>query len=133
VQAHVGDLGEPEGRGLVEMLQRSERAAVEQVGFDVGLVPGRPWQRALEAQIPQIASAAAFVGADGIGPWQHLELDAFLREFASRGCPVIPVILPQSTRPPELPIFLKGMHWVDFRSPEPDPLGQLIWGIRGTR
>jgi hypothetical protein len=97
------------------------------------LVPGRPWQRALEVQITQIGSAAAFVGADGIGPWQHLELDAFLREFANRGCPVIPVILPQAAKPPELPIFLKGMHWVDFRSADPDPLSQLIWGIRGKR
>jgi hypothetical protein len=33
---HVGDIGEPEGRGLVEVLQRSEGAAVEQVVFKVG-------------------------------------------------------------------------------------------------
>jgi len=36
VQVHVGDVGKPECRGLVEMLQRSERAAVEQVGFEIG-------------------------------------------------------------------------------------------------
>jgi len=97
------------------------------------LVPGRPWQRALESQIGQIRSAAAFVGADGIGPWQHLELDAFLREFVNRGCPVIPVILSNVQKPPDLPVFLKGMHWVDSRSHQPDPYDQLIWGIRGKR
>jgi hypothetical protein len=36
VQAHVGGVGKPECRSLVQVLQRSERAAVEQVGFDIG-------------------------------------------------------------------------------------------------
>jgi len=36
---HVGDVGKPECRSLVEVLQRSEGAAVEQVGFDVGKWP----------------------------------------------------------------------------------------------
>jgi len=35
------------------------------------LRPGMPWQRALEAQIDSVMSAAVFVGAEGIGPWQH--------------------------------------------------------------
>jgi len=119
-------------KGIVKEIGRQLQAQGIRPWLDEwNLVPGRPWQRALEVQIPQIGSAAAFVGADGIGPWQHLELDAFLREFANRGCPVIPVILPHALKAPELPIFLKGMHWVDFRASDPDPLSQLIWGIRG--
>ena len=39
VQADVGDLGKPESRCLVEVLQRREGAAVEQVGFQVGKGP----------------------------------------------------------------------------------------------
>jgi len=121
-------------KGIVKEIAKQLQAKGIRPWLDEwNLVPGRPWQRALEAQIPQIGSAAAFVGADGIGPWQHMELDAFLREFVNRGCPVIPVILPQAANPPELPVFLKGMHWVDFRSPDPDPLSQLIWGVRGKR
>jgi hypothetical protein len=66
-------------------------------------------------RLPKAAwSRGASVGTHGIGPWQHMELDAFLREFVSRGCPVIPVILPSVHKPPNLPVFLKGMHWVDF-------------------
>jgi len=57
------------------------------------LRPGMSWQRLLEAQISSIKTAAVFVGKDGIGPWQHNELDAFLREFNERGIPVIPVLL----------------------------------------
>ena len=73
------------------------------------LPPGRPWQPLLEEQIGQIRSAAVFVGENGIGPWQDMELNAFLRQFVSKSCPVIPVILPECEETPELPIFLSGM------------------------
>jgi hypothetical protein len=97
------------------------------------LRPGIPWQRVLEEQIANIQAAAVFVGQDGIGPWQRLELDGFLRQFNKRGCPVIPVLLPGAGGEPELPLFLGGMTWVDFRVADPDPLKQLIWGITGLR
>ncbi len=95
------------------------------------LRPGLPWQRLLEEQIEHIKSAAVFVGKDGIGPWQQMELEAFLREFVSRGCPVIPVLLDYAPDKPKLPVFLRGMTWVDFRKSDPDPLEGLIWGITG--
>ena len=97
------------------------------------LRPGTPWQRVLEEQIANIHAAAVFVGREGIGPWQRQELDGFLREFNKRGCPVIPVLLPGAGGEPELPLFLRGMTWVDFRETAPDPLAQLIWGITGQR
>jgi hypothetical protein len=97
------------------------------------LRPGMPWQRSLEEQIANIRAAAVFVGGSGIGPWQRQELDGFLREFSTRGCPVIPVLLPGAGGEPELPLFLRGMTWVDFRVTDPDPLLQLIWGITGRR
>jgi small GTP-binding protein len=123
----------------------NDRAAVSNIGsrlIDKGILPwldewelrpGLPWQRALEAQIETIKSAAVFVGSSGLGPWHHLELEAFLREFAERNCPVIPVILDNAQEKPALPIFLKGNTWVDFRHKLPDPLERLIWGITGQR
>ncbi|OLE19480.1 MAG: transcriptional regulator [Cyanobacteria bacterium 13_1_40CM_2_61_4] len=95
--------------------------------------PGRPWQREIERQIVKIPSAAVFVGSSGIGPWQQLEIEAFLREFVSRGCPVIPVLLPDAVDKPKLPPFLEGMQWVDFRTSDPNPMERLIWGITGKR
>jgi hypothetical protein len=71
------------------------------------LRPGLAWQRALEQQIEKVQSAAVFVGAEGIGPWQHQELDAFLREFVDRGRPVIPVVLPDAPDIPDLRSFSK--------------------------
>ena len=97
------------------------------------LQPGLPWQRTLEEQIEQVKSAAVFVGENGIGPWEQLEIDAFLREFIRRGCPVIPVLLSGCEKEPKLPVFLKGHMWVDFRKSTPDPFEQLIWGITGVR
>ena len=57
------------------------------------LRPGLPWQQTLEEQIENIKSAAIFVGNSEIGPWQNMELNAFIRQFVQRQCPVIPVVL----------------------------------------
>lgn len=97
------------------------------------LRPGLPWQDVLEAQIADIGAAAVFVGPNGDGPWQQMELKAFLQQFVKRRCPVIPVILPGVDETPKLPPFLALMTWVDFRRDDPDPLDRLIWGITGEK
>ncbi|MDB9459606.1 SUMF1/EgtB/PvdO family nonheme iron enzyme, partial [Dolichospermum circinale CS-545/17] len=80
-----------------------------------------------------IRTAAVFVGNSGLGPWQIEEIKAFLRAFVNRKCPVIPVLLPNAPKEPKLPVFLQGLMWVDFREHDPEPLGQLIWGITGIK
>jgi WD40 repeat protein/GTPase SAR1 family protein len=95
------------------------------------LQPGQPWQPELEKQIKSIKAAAVFVGPDGFGPWHVVEQRALLQQFVNRQCPVIPVILPSCVKLPELPVFLEGMTWVDFRKLTPDPIKQLAWGITG--
>jgi hypothetical protein len=136
---------EPDVFDVFISYNRTDQPAVEKVAkqleklglkpwLDVWqLRPGLPWQDELERQIESIKSAAVFVGKAGVGPWQDLEQDAFLREFRKRRCPVIPVILPEGGDEPKLPIFLAGMTWVDFRSQDPDPMELLIWGITGKR
>ncbi len=99
--------------------------------------PGSSLQRSREQQIEQIGAAAVFVGKEGIGPWHRLEQEALLREFVGRDCPVIPVILSDAPEKPELPLFLQGIRWIDFREQVPpadiNPMEQLIWGITGKR
>jgi hypothetical protein len=97
------------------------------------LPPGRMWQELLEEQIEHIKTAAVFVGQSGVGPWQDMEIRAFLAEFVRRRCPVIPVILPECSTIPQLPLFLKQFTWVDFRKSTPNPFGHLLWGITGKR
>ncbi len=97
------------------------------------LRPGLPWQPELEKQIQNIRSAAVFVGENGTGPWQQMEIDAYLRRFVRQRCPVIPVLLTNAPKQPELPPFLEGMTWVDFRHFESNPMERLIWGITGVK
>jgi formylglycine-generating enzyme required for sulfatase activity len=97
------------------------------------LRPGSSWQDLLEDQINEIRTAAVFVGNSGLGPWEIEEVKAFLRAFVNRKCPVIPVLLPNAPQKPQLPVFLEGLMWVDFRQHDPEPLGQLIWGITGIK
>jgi len=97
------------------------------------LRPGFSWQKALAEQISKGKSVAVCAGKSGIGPWQDKEIEAFLGEAVKRECPIIPVILRRSKHIPELPIFLRGVTWVNFRKKKPDPLQQLIWGITGER
>lgn len=96
------------------------------------LRPGMRWQDLLSQQIGKIKSAAVFVGGE-MGPWQNMEIEAFLDEFVKRGCPVIPVILESCIEVPNLPPFLKNMTWVDFRQSSPNPLERLKWGITGEK
>ena len=96
------------------------------------LIPGRPWQEELERQIGNIRTAAVFVGPNGFGPWQNQEMRAFLGAFVDRGCPVIPVLLPGAARP-ALPVFLRGMTWVDLQDQDDAGIERLIWGITGRK
>lgn len=97
------------------------------------LRPGVRWQQILQEQISQIEAAAVFVGSNGFGPWQQQELEAFLLTFAENNKPLIPVLLPDAPQKPDLPLFLRGRTWVDFRQNHPEPIGQLIWGVTGNR
>ncbi|AFY70586.1 Sulphatase-modifying factor protein [Thalassoporum mexicanum PCC 7367] len=97
------------------------------------LRPGFSWQDILEEQINEIDAAAVFIGENGLGPWQEMELRAYLRKFVENRCPVIPVIMETATTKPELPTFLEGNTWVDFRREDPHPIGQLYWGITGKK
>jgi hypothetical protein len=91
---------------------------------------GRPWQMELERQIGEIRTVTVCVGNSGIGPWQDLEIRAFLSEFVRRGIPVIPVILASAKSVPELPLFLREMTWVDLRKDSNSGLVRLVDAIR---
>jgi hypothetical protein len=59
-------------------------------------------------------------------------MQAALHLAVKDGRPVIPVLLPGSTTPPELPLFLANRTWVDLRGGWSDEgLAKLVWGITG--
>ena len=98
------------------------------------LVPGRPWQEAIEQVIETAASAAVLVGKDGIGPWEAPEMRACLDECVRRRMSVIPVLLPGASATPALPLFLRRFTWVDLRGGlDAASVDRLEWGITGIK
>ena len=61
------------------------------------LIPGDPWQPAIENALAESETCAVFVGPSGFGPWQNEEMRAAIdqRVRDSDKCfRVIPVLLP---------------------------------------
>jgi len=127
---------------------QEDRAAVEQIARylsqtaklcpwydDWELIPGEPWVRNLERGLQASATCAVFAGQRGEGPWQQMEVETALRaQVHQPDFRVIPVLLPDAPRQPELPLFLSGNLWVDFRGKtltDDDALWRLECGIRG--
>jgi nucleotide-binding universal stress UspA family protein len=97
------------------------------------LVPGRPWQEALEEIILNVKAAAVLVGKHGLGPWEIPEMRCCISEFIRRGLPVIPVLLPGADEIPELPMFLRQFTWIDLRKGlRKHALERLEAGISGV-
>jgi tetratricopeptide (TPR) repeat protein len=100
------------------------------------LVPGEPWQEALEGALGQSDSCAVFLGSADPGPWHNEEVRAALdRRTHNPSFRVIPVLLPGAVQPPpaEMPSFLRRLHWVDFGRglDDEEALRRLVSGIRG--
>lgn len=103
--------------------------------FDLwSLIPGEPWVRNLELGLKASSSCAVFVGRSGEGPWQKPEVETALRQQVGRASfRVIPVLLPDCPKEPDLPSFLSGNTWVDFRNGigSDTAMWRLECGIRG--
>jgi hypothetical protein len=99
---------------------------------DAQIPPGRWFQSDIEAAIDRVGATAIVIGEHGLGHWQAVELRAFMAEGVERGLPVVPVLLPDATVPPELR-FMRQLSWVRFDRDvaERDVLSQLRWGITG--
>ncbi len=102
------------------------------------LIPGDPWQPAIEKALAESKTCAVFVGPSGLGPWQNEEMrtaiDRRVRD-SGRRFRVIPILLPGSDRAERssLPTFLAGTTWVEFRDSldDQDAFHRLVCGIRG--
>lgn len=97
--------------------------------------PGFSFQEAIQRAIPNVNSAAVFIGPSGLGSWQSLELKTLTSQFIERGLAVIPALLPGvPVFPPDL-LFLKEFNWVQFFDTGDDlqALDRLEWGITGQK
>jgi hypothetical protein len=100
------------------------------------LIPGEPWQEALEHALNQCETVAVFVGPNTISPWENEEMRAALQtRVHNKTRRVIPVLLPGApdSRSLNLPQFLERLTWVDFRAGlnDKNALYRLYCGVRG--
>jgi len=103
------------------------------------LIPGDPWQPAIENALAESETCAVFVGPGGFGPWQNEEMRAAIDRRvrdSNRRFRVIPVLLPGAQRAERssLPAFLVATTWVEFRDSldDQDAFHRLVSGIRGV-
>jgi WD40 repeat protein len=100
------------------------------------LIPGEPWQEAIEKALESCPACAVCIGANGVDGWQTEQMNAAIqRQVSKKQSRVIPILLPGAERGERssLPLFLEGRAWVDFYGPLEDEqtLHRLIAGIRG--
>jgi Novel STAND NTPase 1/TIR domain len=121
-----------------ELAQRLMRVGINPWLDRWNLIPGDPWQPAIETALAECAACAVFIGPGGIGAWQSEETRAAIdRRVAERtgGFRVIPVLLPGVERPErsKLPTFLVATTWVEFRRSldDQEAFHRLVCGIRG--
>ena len=98
------------------------------------LIPGEPWQEALEVALDNSESVAVFIGPSGISPWHNEEMRTALdRAVRTRDeYRIIPVLLP-GANVDSLKGFLARRTWVDFRAglDDTEAFERLVAGIRG--
>src|SRR5215510_10699150 len=100
------------------------------------LIPGEPWQEAIEEALDQSKTCAVFLGPTGLGSWENEEMRVALDErVRNKSFRVIPVLLPGAEPKDKntLPRFLSRLTWVDFRTGLDDweAFRRLVAGIRG--
>jgi WD40 repeat protein/energy-coupling factor transporter ATP-binding protein EcfA2 len=98
------------------------------------LIPGKPWQEAVEEALAQSETVAVFVGPSGISPWHNEEMRTGLDQAVRTrdDYRVIPVLLPGANEE-SLTGFLSRRTWVDFRPglDDAEAFERLVAGIKG--
>ncbi|XZN96459.1 MAG: TIR domain-containing protein [Microcoleus sp.] len=95
------------------------------------ILPGRPFQDVIQKAIPNVKSAAIFIGSRGLGKWQAMELRILISQCVDADLPVIPLLLPGAEGIPEDLLFLKQFNWLSFANniDDVEVLEKLVLGI----
>jgi hypothetical protein len=106
---------------------------------EVDLAPGARWRPAISDMIAGVKSVAIFIGENGLGPYQHKEVEDVLSRLSDEGRPIIPVLLPNTEPPEKIPSFLLKCSYGDDLSDftfvkmgAGNSVSRLIHGITGT-
>jgi hypothetical protein len=120
----------PQGKSKYDVFlshNSKDKTAVEEIARELKKIGIRPWldkwdlaggdkiADALETAVKNINCAAIFFGPADKGKWHAMEIRAYLEPWAGGDARMIPVILPEAPKEPDLPIWLRQPLWVDMR------------------
>jgi hypothetical protein len=95
---------------------------------------GRAFLTYMEKGIEQSRSAAIVFGANGVGDWQNIEIQALLIKCLDQDIPLIPVLLPGIADDKKLPLFMRTFNWIKFDNLEDgEAMQALVQGIKEDR
>ncbi|HTQ80461.1 MAG TPA: TIR domain-containing protein, partial [Thermoanaerobaculia bacterium] len=125
------------------LARRLEEAGVRCWLDKWNLIPGEPWQEAIEQALEQCSVCAVFWGPKGAGRWEDEEMRAAIERRIAEGREggrprfrVVPVLLPGARLDggPRLPAFVSRLTWVDFKTglDDPEAFQRLLAGIHGN-
>ncbi|WP_293256071.1 MULTISPECIES: GUN4 domain-containing protein [unclassified Microcoleus] len=118
-------------RGIADQLRRR---GVKPWLDEEQIPPGRSFMEVIQQAVPNVNSAAIFIGVAELGNWQAMELRLLIRRCVEADISVIPVLLPGVDKIPEHLSFLQQLNWVRFNNEIDDQaLNNLEWGITGRK
>ena len=128
-------------RPAVEELAGRLRAEGLELYLEISeLLPGREFQPGLANALIDSKTCIAFLGPNGLGPWQKEEIQVAIdKRVRDPDFHVIPVLLPGAERPRRGAVahleFLINASWVEFPKSLDDPrtFDSLVAGIRGIK
>ncbi|PSB35468.1 L-histidine N(alpha)-methyltransferase [Chlorogloea sp. CCALA 695] len=97
---------------------------------------GEAWHDTLQRAMTEVESVAVFIGTNGLGRWQSMELPVFITLYnEGRKIPIIPVLLPGVSRIPNELVFFKQFQAMKFENDIEDEnaIRKLYDGIIGRR
>ncbi|MDZ8264407.1 toll/interleukin-1 receptor domain-containing protein [Nostoc sp. ChiQUE01b] len=99
------------------------------------ILPGQIIQEEIQRIILHIKSTIIFIGKNGLGRWQKVELRTLYTQCIERGILVIPVLLPGVSDFPQELLFLKEHKWIHFINSINDEkaIQELKLAIRQTK
>jgi hypothetical protein len=102
------------------------------------LIPGEPWQPAIEEALKKVSAVAVFIGQTDSGAWQRPEMEVAIdravkstvKEFR-----VIPVLLPFASKSQLESTFLARYGWIEFGDTleNEGAFRLLLAGIKGVQ
>lgn len=96
------------------------------------LVPGSPWQEAIEDAIGSSSAVLFFIGSSGFGAWASEELRLGLNVRTDPDFRIIPVIGPGASLD-QLPSYLRRLSFIDLRKWSPEAIHRIIAAIKGRQ